>query len=388
MYLTDLTFIEEGNKDKLPNGYINITKRQQLAQIISEIQTYQNTPYCLEEVPDIRDSLFNVEALPEQQCYQLSLKREGRDGTVDNQTPDLPYGEMEKKSSYLFDKPDTDDTIMYENSDSTDKITTSMVVAASDVKLVERLTFHEYSDLVFTSSYLLCYQTFTDAFRILELLDNRFQMPRPANPSKQQMAKFQSSRMIPIHLRIVNFLRAWLNAYPRDFIENTELQQKLRDFIQTWSESNPLLKQAVDGLRKVLDKKLMAPLPTPECRYIGFLNENAEESSNDDENNSSSSKPLSLFDFDDDLIAKQFTLIEQNFFSSISARECLCPNWDDVKQMETDSPNFAAMKLNSEIVKRWVCTEVLRQPDNESRYRCFSILICVAEVKIFFIFIC
>ena len=97
MYLTDLTFIEEGNPDNLPDGSINFTKRQRLSEVIAEIQTYQNTPYFLKELTFVRDYLYNVEALPEEQCYKLSLKREGRRGTqaVDTDTPDLPFGDLE-----------------------------------------------------------------------------------------------------------------------------------------------------------------------------------------------------------------------------------------------------------------------------------------------------
>ena len=82
MYLTDLTFIEDGNKDNLSDGHINFKKRQLLAEVISEILVYQNTPYCLEELSFVKEYLLNVEALPEQQCYALSTKRETKTGSV------------------------------------------------------------------------------------------------------------------------------------------------------------------------------------------------------------------------------------------------------------------------------------------------------------------
>jgi len=54
LYLTDLTFIEDGNKDSTESGLINFFKRKQIANVIREIIQYQQTPYCLEPVPVIQ----------------------------------------------------------------------------------------------------------------------------------------------------------------------------------------------------------------------------------------------------------------------------------------------------------------------------------------------
>ena len=147
MYLTDLTFIEEGNPSNLQDGNINFTKRQRLSEVIAEIQTYQNTPFNLQDHYYYTKYLLNVEALPEEQCYKLSLKREGRRGTqqVDSETPDLPFGDLEKKSSYLFDKPDSDSSIKFDKKESEGGF--APIIAATLVKLVERLTYHEYQGL-------------------------------------------------------------------------------------------------------------------------------------------------------------------------------------------------------------------------------------------------
>lgn len=87
--VADLTFIEEGNNDKLENGYINFVKFRMIAgapppgprtsltylpvDIVSEIQTFQLRQYNLRDVPSIQNYLLMTRILDEEKLFALSL---------------------------------------------------------------------------------------------------------------------------------------------------------------------------------------------------------------------------------------------------------------------------------------------------------------------------
>ena len=82
MYLTDLTFIEDGIASVVKNTeLINFTKRTKTAEVIRDIQQYQNVPYNLTEVPELRDWILDMmrTASDVHEMYQKSLTIEPRE---------------------------------------------------------------------------------------------------------------------------------------------------------------------------------------------------------------------------------------------------------------------------------------------------------------------
>ncbi|KAL5524506.1 CDC25 [Sanghuangporus sanghuang] len=85
VYLTTLTFINDGSKDVLPGNLINFGKRQRAAEIIREIQRWQSQDFNLAPLPPILTfieeslSTFNDSVDWGEHFWNLSLEREPRE---------------------------------------------------------------------------------------------------------------------------------------------------------------------------------------------------------------------------------------------------------------------------------------------------------------------
>lgn len=81
MYLTDLTFIEDGNKDEISNGsstLINFAKRRLLGEIIEEIQFFQESRYQIYDIPELRKRFVTMNTMDTDKLYEMSLILEPR----------------------------------------------------------------------------------------------------------------------------------------------------------------------------------------------------------------------------------------------------------------------------------------------------------------------
>ena len=82
VYLTDLTFIEDGIPSVIKRtDLINFAKRAKTADVIRDIQQYQNVPYVLKPVPDLQDYILsNMQAANDvHEMYDKSLLVEPRE---------------------------------------------------------------------------------------------------------------------------------------------------------------------------------------------------------------------------------------------------------------------------------------------------------------------
>uniref|UniRef100_A0ABK8F3G5 Ras-specific guanine nucleotide-releasing factor 2 n=1 Tax=Anopheles gambiae TaxID=7165 RepID=A0ABK8F3G5_ANOGA len=79
MYLTDLSFIEEGTPDFTPDGLLNFSKMRMIAHVIREIRHFQQTPYKIDHIPKVTSYLLDTSLLlDDDELYHKSLQIEPR----------------------------------------------------------------------------------------------------------------------------------------------------------------------------------------------------------------------------------------------------------------------------------------------------------------------
>eukprot|EP01130_Rhizamoeba_saxonica_P009876 TRINITY_DN4029_c0_g2_i1.p2 TRINITY_DN4029_c0_g2~~TRINITY_DN4029_c0_g2_i1.p2 ORF type:complete len:686 (+),score=141.66 TRINITY_DN4029_c0_g2_i1:58-2115(+) len=83
VYLTDLTFVEDGNPNYLEvdtheEDIVNFEKMRRVAGVIKEILENKSVAYRFEEVETIYDIVSNMETMDENEQYQRSLEIESR----------------------------------------------------------------------------------------------------------------------------------------------------------------------------------------------------------------------------------------------------------------------------------------------------------------------
>jgi len=74
VYLIDLTFTEEGNKDEI-EGLINFSKRELISGIIEEIKQYQQQSYAFIPKEPMHTFLLQLPAMIDNELFSLSLNR-------------------------------------------------------------------------------------------------------------------------------------------------------------------------------------------------------------------------------------------------------------------------------------------------------------------------
>uniref|UniRef100_A0A6B2KXG8 Ras-GEF domain-containing protein n=1 Tax=Arcella intermedia TaxID=1963864 RepID=A0A6B2KXG8_9EUKA len=265
MYLTDLTFIEEGNKTLLPITVedktvlmINYKKSRLVSETLSRIQMYQQKPYELKSFAPLQDKLKNLKVITDENVlYTVSEYLEPRhnqeqpprpsilDSLIEISLPDYKKNlEFELEVEWLFDEPDAPSNIVFDEAEQ--------IVSATLPKLIEKLTHHETPDVKSQIPFLSNFTYVVSPDELLDLLIERFRVPLPLDQSPQTLDKFEKTIKGPIELRVYNLVKNWVSFFWCDF-QREELITKLMDFIT--SDLLETDKKTAGALQKLLEKK-------------------------------------------------------------------------------------------------------------------------------------
>lgn len=349
LFLTDLTFIEDGLPDFLDDEktIVNMVKRGQCSQIIKDIQLYQQTPYLLQPVPNVGEFLQQLSPPTNEQVYDMSLVIKARsEGAkeVDDVSADAQlavqkaatkpkvevtdnWGDIDYPKGYSFSEADSDDNIVVDDEDY------KLVLYATIPKLVERLTFEKYSDQGFVSAFLLTFPLIMPSSQLLDLLIERYNVPLPKKADQDTKTKYDGKVVRPVRLRVFNALKQWVDKYRSDFSNDSELSGKLEEFAEDTMKATGMQKpgeRLIEGLKKgttdaddrktTQRKQTKAPPPVvyPQSK--------------------SSFRDATFLDIPPVEIARQITLQEFALYQAIQDREVLFWSVENVSGREVDKP--------------------------------------------------
>eukprot|EP00007_Cunea_sp_BSH-02190019_P006845 CAMPEP_0174231344 /NCGR_PEP_ID=MMETSP0417-20130205/1891_1 /TAXON_ID=242541 /ORGANISM="Mayorella sp, Strain BSH-02190019" /LENGTH=1210 /DNA_ID=CAMNT_0015309213 /DNA_START=169 /DNA_END=3801 /DNA_ORIENTATION=+ len=290
MYLTDLTFMEEGIPDNV-GDLINFSKRWKVAAVIQDIQQYQQAPYHLHKLGVIQDYLTNAQALDNETMYKISLecmprgaakeltlreleeqqKSKGVDSSQladQERDSEMDYGELDGVKDNPFYQGDSSENILLDSNarKDSDPSTSSSgsdtsVRGASLPKLIERLTGVKPPSAEFLESFLLMWSTFATPKEIFQLLKLRYNVPLPKNPTSEILSKYVAKVQFPIQLRVFNLLKVWQEKYPRDLTSDPELLALFRELVSFIQEDSKMLGTRAERVLESLEEKETVKLP-------------------------------------------------------------------------------------------------------------------------------
>ena len=263
MFLTDLTFIEDGNSDSSKEGLINFTKRRYVAQVILEIQQYQQIPYHLNQVKIILQYIKAGIIWDDEKLYQVSLQfmpRSAKDKSVKelevlyNETEkeikaarkkeadeDIDWGSLEDPE-YVFLEKDTADNILLDERGT--------VVEGSLPKLIQRLAGRPTPG--FMETFLVTWATFCSGEEFSRLLLLRFNPPNPTDEKKVE--DYQKKVVMSAKTRVVNILKSLVDKFSFHFFENKKLTEIFLSLLKKVHETAGVLAPTVKKLEEKLSK--------------------------------------------------------------------------------------------------------------------------------------
>lgn len=257
--------------------------------------------------------------------------------------------------------PGPRDTVLLGDSSSSNASSSGRieeVVAGTLNQLVKHLTSSKGVDGRALQTFLLTYTSFTTPKMLLEKLIQRYNIPKhkmePREAKEGEIVK--SAKDIEAscrqkHLRVINFLRKWLDLCFVDFTE--ELIEMVFSFCERLKQEgsgslatlidNALLSKLA-GLAKRKMTQFQQPPPAPILPKVAV--------------NGKPKAQLELMDIDPVELARQITLIDYELFGQIRPSELLNQSWNKPK-LKHRSPHVLEMIQRFNTLSRWLSGQIL-----------------------------
>lgn len=272
----------------------------------------------------------------------------------------------------------------------------AMIGATLDV-LVEKLTPHDtLVDPNFLETIFLTFRMFTTPSNLLQTLEFRFDLSPPVRMplSKDTIQLWNERKLMPIRLRILKFLKLWLDSHWQASTDDVVLESMLQFIDERVSKTLP---NESSRLRDAIQrhKAGQSAAHTPSAKLLRHsrklstsLNQNGQTSPFAPAGNTlpptpimnktlfnalrTGSRQISTTDFHALELARQLTLME-------SKRICQISSEDLLKTGKAKIASLTAMSTLSNQITGWVADSILDEKDPKKRAALLKFFIKLAD---------
>ncbi|CAB3396795.1 unnamed protein product [Caenorhabditis bovis] len=251
-------------KDRLPVHSIDVF----------DVNDYEGIPHCFRIVSRDKSCLpktyyFVCKNADEKKQWMTVLVKVTSKSVLDRILDNFEKEEAKRiplvipgPEQYRFAEPDSDENISFEDYTSSSGI--PVIRNGTVLKLVERLTYHSYTDSKYIQTFLISYRSFCTPNDFLSLLIERFNIPIPnkllPQHSKsggplagrydtvqshglssstsyspifeQSFQRFRKEYERPIQLKVLSVINQWVKFHWYDFQCDSSLLEALEIFLQ------------------------------------------------------------------------------------------------------------------------------------------------------------
>eukprot|EP01128_Nolandella_sp_AFSM9_P001128 TRINITY_DN1123_c2_g5_i1.p1 TRINITY_DN1123_c2_g5~~TRINITY_DN1123_c2_g5_i1.p1 ORF type:complete len:664 (-),score=149.08 TRINITY_DN1123_c2_g5_i1:283-2274(-) len=221
--------------------------------------------------------------------------------------------------------------------------------------------------------FLLTYPSFVNPEGLFLKLRQRYTVPQHED---EDPVKY-SSRKLPIQLRVINFLKQWIETSYFDL--SPRFFRGLNEFVdEALIKDHP---SQVNAIRKILQKKEVsaASFLSEEVGLLSIFSFNEPPPTPIIPKGSRLFRPdLDVMSIDAKELARQLTLIEFHLFHRIRPSEFLNQSWSKPK-LKHRSPNLLAMIEHFNNLSTWVSSMILSPIRLKNRVKVWRKFIHVAQ---------
>ncbi|EGC29568.1 hypothetical protein DICPUDRAFT_90436 [Dictyostelium purpureum] len=261
----------------------------------------------------------------------------------------------------IWDEPDGPSTFKVDwISDEGSKTGRYVPKAGTLNRLISALTQDNKHDISrYTKTFLLTYQSFTNPWKLMEKLIQRYNIPADEKPELKAITQ----------LRVVSFMQTWIEKNFNDFDE--QLIAQVKEFrTRLLMDNNNDLAVILGGLikkKEIERNQLKDRTTTSLLTFPELMIPDGQKS------------PTALFLLlNESEIARQLTLIDFNIFLKIQPTELLDQAWNK-DSLKFKSPNVIEMINRANKFSFWVSSQILWQETIEERAKVFEKFIIIAK---------